>query len=201
MNLCILIPLLVGLICAILGYLLGRLFGANTTNNNDDDCLETVKRLEVEVAELQGNIDVYKTEIESLKLQLEACEKSKISLEAKGSADALGVASFAAPAASAILFDAAAAKAVFGKKIKEDDLTIIEGIGPKIKELFHNHDVTTWKGLAETSVEKCQEILNSGGERYKVHNPGTWPRQAKLAYEGKWNELLDWQDILDGGKE
>lgn len=188
MNLCILIPLLVGLICAILGYLLGRLFGNN--NTNDGDCQETVKRLEIEVAQLQSSIEGYKAKIEGLQAQLEACEKSKAGL---------GIASFAASAA--ILFDAAAAKAVFGKKVKEDDLTIVEGIGPKIRDLFHNYDVTTWKGLSETSVEKCQEILNSGGERYKVHNPGTWPRQAKLAYEGKWQELLDWQDILDGGKE
>ncbi|WP_420571040.1 hypothetical protein [Kordia sp.] len=198
MNLCILIPLFVGLICAILGYLLGRLFGNNNTNN--DDCQETVKRLEIEIAELQSSIEGYKTKIESLKAQLEACEKNNATLSAKGNSDALGVASsFAAPAA--ILFDAAAAKVVFGKKVKEDDLTIVEGIGPKIKDLFHNHDITTWKELSDTSIEKCQEVLNSGGERFKVHNPGTWPRQAQLAYEGKWQELLDWQDILDGGKE
>lgn len=198
MNLCILIPLLVGLICAILGYLLGRLFGNNNTNN--DDCQETVKRLKIEAAELQGNVEEYKAKIESLQAQLEACEKSKVTLAAKGNSDALGVASsFAAPAA--ILFDAAAAKAVFGKKVKENDLTIVEGIGPKIRDLFHNHDITTWKGLSETSVERCKEILNTGGERYKIHNPSTWPRQAKLAYERKWQELLDWQDILDGGKE
>lgn len=202
MNWCILIPALVGLICAILGYLLGRLFGNTNTNNNHDECEKTVEGLKSEIAVLENNAKLFTTEIDLLKQQLEACLKSKTSIAAKGGTDSLGVASsFAAPAVSAILFDGAAAKAVFGKKIKEDDLTIVEGIGPKIKDLFHNHDVTTWKGLSETSVEKCQEILNTGGERYKVHNPGTWPRQAKLAYEGKWQELSDWQDALDGGKE
>jgi len=200
MNWCILIPALVGLICAILGYLLGRLFGS--TNNNDDDCKNTVERLQTEIDTLEKNAELAKLEIDELKTKLAACEKSKINLEAKGGTNDLGVSSFAAPAAaSAILFDGAAAKAVFGKKVKENDLTFVEGIGPKIKDLFHNHDITTWKALSETSVEKCQEVLNTGGERYKVHNPGTWPRQAKLAYEGKWKELLDWQDILDGGKE
>ena len=33
-----------------------------------------------------------------------------------------------------------------------------------------------------------------------MHVPGTWPRQAGLAHEGKWEELSKWQDELDGGK-
>lgn len=77
---------------------------------------------------------------------------------------------------------------------------IIEGIGPKISELFHNHDIKTWKALSETSVDKCKEVLISGGDRFKIHVPNTWPRQAGLAYEGKWKELSKWQDELDGGK-
>ncbi|MDG1393490.1 MAG: 50S ribosomal protein L21, partial [Flavobacteriaceae bacterium] len=28
----------------------------------------------------------------------------------------------------------------------------------------------------------------------------TWPKQARLAYDGKWKKLLEWQDELDGGK-
>ncbi|WAC00901.1 hypothetical protein N7U66_11710 [Lacinutrix neustonica] len=97
-------------------------------------------------------------------------------------------------------FNAAAAKAAFGKKIAPDDLTVVEGIGPKIKALFHKHDVQTWEALAACSVDKCQEVLRSGGKRYEIHRPGTWPEQAKLATQGKWEELKDWQDILKGGK-
>ena len=164
MNWCILIPLLVGAICALLGYLLGRLLGGN---NNDD----------------------YKDRIAKLEADLEACEASKSNM----------VSSFAATTA-AVAFDAGAAKAVFGKTIKENDLTIVEGIGPKIQELFHNHDVRTWKALSECSVDKCQQVLDSGGERFAIHKPGTWPEQAKLAYEGQWSALLKWQDELDGGK-
>ena len=92
------------------------------------------------------------------------------------------------------------AKAIFGKKIKENDLTVVEGIGPKIKDLFHNFNINTWQALSETSVDKCQEVLNSGGDRFKIHKPGTWPKQASLAASGKWQELKDWQDQLDGGK-
>lgn len=177
MNWCILIPLLVGLISALLGYLLGRLLGGG---NDDSD----------RIARLQAD--------------LEACRASRTTLEADlKSANANLASSLAAnvsPTVTATVFDADAAKAVFGKKIKENDLTIVEGIGPKIQELFHNHDVKTWKALSLYSVDKCQQVLQSGGERFRMHKPDTWPEQAKMAHEGRWADLKNWQDQLDGGK-
>lgn len=98
-------------------------------------------------------------------------------------------------------FDADAAKAVFGKKIKENDLTLVEGIGPKIAQLFIDAGISTWQRLGETDVASCQTILDNAGERYTIHNPGTWPRQAQLAANGEWQKLFDWQEKLDGGKE
>ncbi len=197
MDWCIIIPILVGLISALLGYLLGRLFSNNNVqeNNTSND----------------GEIIALQNKIASLQAELDACQKSKLGLasdlklarEASTSAGSdLGMAaSFAGGSAATLIpFDGGAAKAVFGKKIKQDDLKIVEGIGPKIEGLFHNFDIKTWKALGETSVEKCQEVLNSGGDRYRMHKPNTWPKQAQLAYEGKWKELKKWQDDLDGGK-
>jgi len=181
MNWCILIPLLVGAICALLGYLLGRLFGGGS----NDDSSDRITKLEAD---------------------LEACRKGRLKLEsdlsAAKSASANVASSFAAPAAavSDVAFDADGAKAVFGKRIKENDLTVVEGIGPKIQELFHNHDVMTWRALSECSVDKCQAVLNSGGDRFKMHKPGTWPKQAGMAADGRWADLLKWQSELDGGK-
>ncbi len=60
--------------------------------------------------------------------------------------------------------------------------------------------MNTWEALSGCSVDKCQQVLLSGGDRFKMHNPGTWAKQAGLAAEGKWQELKDWQDSLDGGK-
>jgi len=196
---CWLIPLLVGAICGILGYLLGRLLGGGSD--------ETTKQIDV---------DVYKNRIAKLEADLEACKSSKKSTFSGGNSskevvtapiDNKAVSSFAAGVVSgnssgvtAVAFDAAAAKAVIGKKVNQDDLTVVEGIGPKIKELFHNHDITTWAGLADCTVEKCQEILSSGGKRFEIHKPGTWPEQAKMAALGQWEKLKAWQDVLDGGK-
>jgi predicted flap endonuclease-1-like 5' DNA nuclease len=102
--------------------------------------------------------------------------------------------------AAPVAFDPKAAKAAFGKRVKQDDLKLVEGIGPKIEGLFHNFDIKTWKALSETSVAKCQEVLDSGGDRYQVHDPASWPMQARMAFEGKWKALARWQDEHKRGK-
>lgn len=33
-----------------------------------------------------------------------------------------------------------------------------------------------------------------------MHDPTTWPDQAALARDGKWDELKKWQDELNKGK-
>ena len=87
------------------------------------------------------------------------------------------------------------------RKFAKDDLKLVEGIGPKIEGLLHDAGVKTWEALAATSVEKIQQILDAAGDRYKLADPGTWPKQARLAHEGKWQELDDYQHFLQGGKE
>ena len=81
---------------------------------------------------------------------------------------------------------------------KEDDLTRIEGIGPKIAEIFSAHGITSFKKLASTAVEKLREILQEN--KLASHDPETWPEQAKLADEGKWEELDALQEELKGGR-
>jgi predicted flap endonuclease-1-like 5' DNA nuclease len=97
-------------------------------------------------------------------------------------------------------FDPAVAKKIMGKAVKLNDLTLVEGIGPKIRSLFHNYEIKTWREMAETTVAKCQEVLDSGGDRYKIHDPASWPMQAKMAAEGKWKELAKWQHEHKHGK-
>ena len=84
---------------------------------------------------------------------------------------------------------------------KADDLKKVEGIGPKIAEIFNNAGIVTFADLAKTSVKKLEEILAEAGPRYASKNPGSWPKQAKMAAEGKWDELKEWQDNTKGGIE
>ncbi len=81
----------------------------------------------------------------------------------------------------------------------KDDLTKVEGIGPKIAEVFNNAGINSYSDLASTSVEKLNEILAEAGPAYASHTPDTWPAQAKLASKGKWDELEKMQADLQGG--
>ncbi len=81
-----------------------------------------------------------------------------------------------------------------------DNLTKIEGIGPKINELMNGGGIYTFAQLAAASVDRLKEILDGGGSRFQMHDPTTWPQQAAFARDGKWDELQAWQDALDGGR-
>ncbi|PPD58089.1 hypothetical protein JP09_007335 [Dehalogenimonas etheniformans] len=83
---------------------------------------------------------------------------------------------------------------------KPDDLTIIEGIGLKIGELLNQNGIHTFAQLATTSVQRLQTILNTGGTRFAIADPGTWPEQAKLARDGKWDAFKTLTDNLKGGR-
>lgn len=93
------------------------------------------------------------------------------------------------------------ASLILGLKVKGNDLKLIEGIGPKIEALFHKSGIKTWRDLATTTVARCREILQEGGERFQIHNPSTWPRQSKLLADGKWKQLKEYQLNLSGGRE
>ncbi|MBD2702614.1 50S ribosomal protein L17 [Spirosoma sp. BT702] len=82
-----------------------------------------------------------------------------------------------------------------------DDLTKIEGIGPKIAELLNNAGITTFAQLADAQDETVQQVLTEAGPRFNVHDATTWNEQAALARDGKWDELAELQDRLKGGKE
>ncbi len=88
-----------------------------------------------------------------------------------------------------------------GKKVAQNDLKLIEGVGPKIEGLLNDAGITTWEEFANASIDKLQGILDEAGSRYKMHDPGTWAKQAKLAAAGDWEELVKLQDELKGGRE
>jgi large subunit ribosomal protein L27 len=97
--------------------------------------------------------------------------------------------------------EAPKAKAAAKKGPKPDDLKIVEGIGPKIEQLLKEGGINTWEDLSNAPVERIQEILDAAGPRYQIHDPSTWPAQAKFAAEGKWDELKEYQDMLIGGRD
>ena len=80
---------------------------------------------------------------------------------------------------------------------KADDLKKVEGIGPKISETLAAAGITTFAKLASATPEAIAKIISDVRGN---HVTDTWPAQAKLAADGKWDELKKWQDELNGGK-
>ncbi len=104
-----------------------------------------------------------------------------------------------APAKKAVATKAPAKKAV-AKKVAKDDLKKIEGIGPKIAGLLNDAGIVTFADLGKAKITTLREVLKNAGPRFKMHDPTTWAKQAKLAAKGAWDELKTLQDKLNGGR-
>ena len=81
-----------------------------------------------------------------------------------------------------------------------DDLTLIEGIGPKTTQLLYDNGIDTFPKLANARPDQIREVLTAAGGIYAQQDPTTWAQQAAMAAAGQWDELKAWQDVLNGGK-
>jgi predicted flap endonuclease-1-like 5' DNA nuclease len=86
------------------------------------------------------------------------------------------------------------------KKYKQNDLKLVEGIGPKIEKLLIDAGIDTWEKLGHSKVEDLQAILDEAGSRFSLADPSSWPKQGELADQERWKELENYQDFLQGGK-
>ena len=80
-----------------------------------------------------------------------------------------------------------------------DDLTRIEGIGPKISGLLQAAGIMTFAHLASTDVRRLKQIIAEAGLT-ALADPTTWPEQATLAATGQWDALETLQHELKGGR-
>lgn len=96
--------------------------------------------------------------------------------------------------------DLQAAKEAIGRPIRLDDLTVVEGIGPKIGELCSGIGITTWRALADADVAELRSMLTDAGSRYRRHDPTTWPEQAACLADGRWADFVALTDGLAGDR-
>ncbi len=80
-----------------------------------------------------------------------------------------------------------------------DDLTILEGIGPKVAQLLQQAGIRTFAQLAAAQVGELKAILEPAGLQFM--DPSTWAEQARLAAAGKFDELKQLTDSLKGGRK
>jgi predicted flap endonuclease-1-like 5' DNA nuclease len=185
----------------LLGLLLGYIFWYryqalyNELEGQHEDLNNRFKSLEEEFAALKYKYDEAVKDSKALKSSLNSCEADKATLnaqlarlrDASGQGDDAGKMALGAVPVTA--------------KKASDDLKKIEGIGPKIEQLLNNAGIHSFRELAETNVERIQEILDAAGDSFRLAKPNTWPKQAEMAADGRWDELKAWQDELNGGRD
>ena len=82
---------------------------------------------------------------------------------------------------------------------KNDNLKIIEWIGPKVEQLLKLNWIETIRNLSESSYDDIKVILERAWDNFKIINPRSWPYQAELANEKQWGKLKEYQDFLVWG--
>lgn len=96
---------------------------------------------------------------------------------------------------------AEAPKATAKKSSKKgDDITRIEGIGPKVATIFAEAGITTFAVLAGKTKAELEAVLDPHGPVYVAMDPTTWPQQAQLLADGKEEEFLALTEKLKGGR-
>ena len=83
---------------------------------------------------------------------------------------------------------------------EKDNLQLIEGIGPAIAPVLHDRGIHTFSDLAQRSPDEMKAWLREADPSLAMHDPSTWPAQARLAANEQWDVLKDYQDQLRGGK-
>lgn len=95
--------------------------------------------------------------------------------------------------------DLAAARAAGISISREDELEVIEGIGPKIADLLRQAGIRRFWQLAQMSPGQIQPILDAAGPNYRLAVPQSWPEQAALAALNHWGALKRLQAELTAG--
>ena len=101
-------------------------------------------------------------------------------------ADAERAAAETDAAATSATPDVATGSEVLGRRLALDDLTVIDGVGPKIAGVLADAGFDTWRALAAAEVERLRDVLVEANPRYRMHDPSDWPAQAALLADGRW---------------
>lgn len=105
-----------------------------------------------------------------------------------------------APAPAAAEAEASAPKARKSSKAAAgDDLTKIEGIGPKMSAALKSAGIDTFAKLAASDQDALKQALEAAGMNL-APSLETWAEQAKFAADDDWDGLKELQGSLVGGR-
>lgn len=205
---CWLLWLLASLLSGLLGYMIGWARFKPCCDKVEEAEAEA-RRLhagitdwEAKYRELQYRRDELDKDNTALRASLNQCEADKASLKAKISTTESRSRSIDP---GALAFADTGGEGAGGTDyialVGLDNLQIIEGVGPKIEQLLKNSGYTSWGAVAVADYDALKKVLDDAGPRYRIHDPKSWPEQARLAAEGKWSDLIKYQKFLDAGRE
>ncbi len=67
------------------------------------------------------------------------------------------------------------------------NLEVVAGIGPKTAGVLKKNGINDLQALSEANPERLAQIMRDNN--LHMANPSTWPAQARMALEGKWDDL------------
>jgi len=79
-----------------------------------------------------------------------------------------------------------------------DDLTSLEGIGPKVSKILNSAGIHSFADLAKANDKEVDRVLDEAG--LQMMDSAGWIEQAKLAAKGDTQGLMKLQDELKGGR-
>lgn len=82
---------------------------------------------------------------------------------------------------------------------KKNELTLIEGIDDKIRELLEEANIKTTRELSKLEFPELFGILDSKQSVDFFHQPELWPIQAKYIIAGDWFNLIHLQRTINSG--
>lgn len=151
---------------------------------SEADCQQQTARLEAQLDSAQSEAEDLRSELAAAHAETQALQERLAALPSEPTRGE---------------FDALAAAVAAEDEGPDDDLTLIEGIGPKISALLKQAGIHSFKQLSQTRIDRLREILDAAGSNFRIANPATWSVQAHLAAAGLLDELKALQDVLTGG--
>jgi len=147
----------------------------------------TIQDLEEQVRERDEHVDAAKADIAELRRQNQETMDRAVGAEARGN--------------ELQKLTQKREQEITALKAKEramqDDFSHLDGIGPKISAILRSAGIKTFAKLAAKEVDDIREILvaeNPG--LLRLSDPTTWPEQAGMAAEGRWEALKVLQEGL-----
>ncbi len=80
-----------------------------------------------------------------------------------------------------------------------DDLTVLEGVGPKVAKLLSEAGYASFADLAKADAVEVDKMLDAN--KLQMLDSAGWIDQAKLAAAGDMEGLVKLQDELKGGRK